>query len=111
MTQKSAFLLYGAAASIGESDSAVASDHVKARMSKHWTASICPLLWGMSFLLFSPRITVSGLSPMSTNLVRISETPANLGEDEKETALLLLRDWGLGSFRLFAELAGGFSAL
>lgn len=48
---------------------------------------------------------------MSTNLVRISETPANLGEDEKETALLLLRDWGLGSFRLFAELAGGFSAL
>ena len=45
-------------------------------------------------------------SPMSTNLVRISETPADFGPDEKETALLTLREWGLGSFRLFAELAG-----
>lgn len=64
------------------------------------------VLWIVAAALSNPFMGVLALSPMSTNPVRISETPAGFGPDEKETALLTLRDWGLGSFRLFAELAG-----
>ena len=69
-------------------------------------ATICLLAWYAPVLLMVSDTAVLALSPMSTNLVRISETPAGFGPDEKETALLILRDWGLGSFRLFAEVAG-----
>ncbi len=69
-------------------------------------ASTCLLAWCVSILVSLPDTAVLGLSPMSTKLVRISETPAGFGPDEKETALLILREWGLGSFRLFAEVAG-----
>ena len=57
-------------------------------------------------LLLVLDTNVLALPAMSTNVVRISATPAGFGPDEKETALLLLREWGLGSFRLFAEVAG-----
>ena len=69
-------------------------------------ASACLVGWCVSILLLVPDTAVLALPPMSTNLVRISTTPAGFGPDEKETALLILREWGLGSFRLFAEVAG-----
>ena len=81
-----------------------------ADMLHHGGLSRCIVVWVVAALLSNPIMGVLALSPMSTNPVRISETPAGFGPDEKETALLTLRDWGLGSFRLFAELAGQNSA-
>ncbi len=78
-------------------------------MLQHRGVTRCILLWIVVAVLSNPVMGVLALSPMSTNPVRISETPAGFGPDEKETALLTLRNWGLGSVRLFAELAGVYS--
>ena len=67
----------------------------------------CLLVLWSSMLILGLGSGVSTAFPVSKNPVRISsEKPADYGEDEKEIALLTLREWGLGSFRLFAELAG-----
>ena len=62
--------------------------------------------WEAIFLVSTSTPSAVAANPMFTNLVRIEETPAAYGPDEKETALMILREWGLGSHRLFAELAG-----
>ena len=67
----------------------------------------CLLILWSSTVILGLGSGVSAAFPVSKNPVRISsEKPADYGEDEKEIALLTLREWGLGSFRLFAELAG-----
>ena len=71
----------------------------------------CLLVLGSLLLICSLGSSVSAASSVSKNPVRISsEKPADYGEDDKEIALLTLREWGLGSFRLFAELAGACQA-
>ena len=76
-------------------------------MLPHRRGWACLLILGSSLLIPGPGSTVSAAYLASKNPVRISsEKPADYGEDEKELALLTLREWGLGSFRLFAELAG-----
>lgn len=71
----------------------------------------CLLVLGSLLLVSGLGNSVSAAFPVSKNPVRISsEKPADYGEDEKEIALLTLREWGLGSFRLFAELAGACRA-
>ena len=68
---------------------------------------VCLLVLWSSLSILGLGSGVSAAFPVSKNPVRISsEKPADYGEDEKEIALLTLREWGLGSFRLFAEIAG-----
>lgn len=62
-----------------------------------------------STLLFLNPVACSDRLPEAEggNFVRIeAQTPEALATEEKDRALTLLRKWGLGSQRRFAEVAG-----